>query len=738
MFIIQNSAIGDLRKGSESRTDNRVGRFGFTIVEVLIAITLSLLLMLSLTQAFKFLSDRIRENRTRVELSTRLNSVINLIESDLRALTVPLSPQTEQSESEGYFVYYEGPTTDASSILFGGQPSPGEGAEYYRDSRFGDFDDYLAFTAYNPSEPFRGFVPKYILLANSDPSYDLNNLTAEEMREAIEPVAITSHYAEIIYWVRPALVTESGTDGLGGTGPILSYDNLGSVISADLDLDNFPDGLVLHRRVLLIRPDLNSAAGVLPQLRFPTGSTSYVFMQPDPWPVETGAGTLPQIIRSGPAPFGDQRQRSWQIGMAPIHQQCDLSVRWVLDANGMPTGFNAADNPRAAANSLAELTQPHNRFAHVRAPAAAVGFPAVDLNGFTTMPILAVGSQLPYLTNAASGSAPATSAAFAPSLRGAASGLQSAFNGFLRPEFALGVDYTHTEVPGTFWGRERLGDDVLSTEVLAFDIQAFDDLAPVVVWAGPDGAPGTAGLDDDGNGTTDNVEELGSPNSDDVIASPSDPIFFQVARSTPVIASRGDFVDLTYDRLAGGAFRNFGVPLRANMSSSTTSPPASGINRNLVGISSLSGFRDSTPVSVLNSAELPLSLLQSGRVLINGNGIRLFQPVYDTFTTDYERDGRLQFDANRNAVFNNPLSVFRQGTVWWLPHPTLTQAMIDRGANGIDNLSGSGLVAGVDSWAERETSAPFESPISAFRIRIRLQDQASGAIQQQTVVSDTK
>jgi len=57
----------------------------------------------------------------------------------------------------------------------------------------------------------------------------------------------------------------------------------------------------------------------------------------------------------------------------------------------------------------------------------------------------------------------------------------------------------------------RAGEDVLMTNVRSFDIKVWDPAA----WVGPDLGWGFAGIDDDNNGTVDDVSEAGWPGSDD-------------------------------------------------------------------------------------------------------------------------------------------------------------------------------------------------------------------------------
>ena len=57
----------------------------------------------------------------------------------------------------------------------------------------------------------------------------------------------------------------------------------------------------------------------------------------------------------------------------------------------------------------------------------------------------------------------------------------------------------------------RISEDVILTNVLAFDIKVWDPAAGL----GPDGAPGIAGVDDNGINGTDDYGELGAYGSDD-------------------------------------------------------------------------------------------------------------------------------------------------------------------------------------------------------------------------------
>ncbi len=504
---------------------------GFTLVEMLVAMAVTLLLMAALGKGFAYIGESIRDSRVQVELTNDLRDVTNRLQEDLTRCTVPMQPSREGSEPDGYFMYYEGPVTDATSSLFLSVNDPKNPAP---ESRYGDFDDYLAFTAVATGDNwFTGMVPRFILdqktaeLAGT--AYNPNTLTMND------PVMIRSKYAEIVYFASPEY--QAG----------LQY--------VDVDANGLPDRLRIHRRVLLIRPDLNITTGAQPP-------------------------RLPRLNAGS----------DWLLGMAQLHQDCDLSLRRV-STNGIPDPAGAV-----AANSLADLAKPHNRFAHVRVPGATVGLG----NEYTSMPILALSPPATVLTSSTI-APPAMTTSSQPVVT------PDRWSGFLRPEFVLaGV---------------RIGEDVLVPSAVGFDIKIFDPLAPVI--------------------TT----------STGVVVSSSDPAFRQALREvTSGTASviQGDFVDLMYPVLAGGSLRGWQPrsPDRLTAQDAGFSSPA-------VAATLVTPFSGLVGIGIPATAYQP-SLYRSGKVLVAGS-IQIFQPTWDTFTQHYERDGLQQgLGRWRVADFGSP------------------------------------------------------------------------------------
>ena len=654
----------------------------FTLVEMLVAMAVTLLMMAALARAFGFIGEQVRDSRATLQLSSDLRDITTRLTDELERCTVSLQPNTGGPDQPGYFLYYEGPVTDTTSSTF--RAFDVDGQLSLPDSRFGDFDDYLAFTAVAPDNAwFTGKVPRYLLEAKSHEVNGTAYSYTETDHGAFEPVVIRSKYAEIIYFASPEY-----DDTVPNTEP--TYPKYVD-IDGDLDLDGdgdainngLPDRLRIYRRVLLIRPDLN----VDPSALNYAGSDLIV------------GGTDPPHLPRMPHDHDDDNATqnkvfmqtgltNWLVAMAAVHQQCDLSVRRVLNpTTGLPTN-------RVAANSLADLSKPHNRFAHVRIPSGDLGIGGVD---DTSMPVLALGRPATVLnmTNENGDRISPTIGPNAPMNDPVVT--PENWCGFLRPEFVLGHDRINADPEDPAWSlQSRLGEDLLVTGALAFDLQIFDSSAALVTDAGtglvigPNDA-GYRGL-------------LNGPDIDMTI--PAD----------AVRVSYGSFVDLAYPVLAGGSLRGW-EPRTIDRRSLTDNDSVRISDANRIHLlSNFSGLRSATADDANDVYRA--SLYKSGKLVVNGSTqIRLLQPTFDTFTSSYESDGLVQ--DNRLTAGNF------EGTIW-----TTVTTGADTGADGLDN----GGLPGIDDAAERETLAPFDSAPEAIRVTIRLENDATRHVLQASVV----
>lgn len=363
-------------------------RKGFTITELLIAATISLILTYAVVQMFDYVASEARYGRASIELASQLRNASRRINTDLACATAPVRPFADR-HGQGYFEYVEGPGTDGVAMMYAPGATatdPGTYTPWVRTSDIdgrstvavetslgGDIDDILMFTAYNPDEPFRGRYTPYTFDGST---WVRGNTTV-----------IESKYAEIAIWtVRQA------------------------------------NGRVnLYRRTLLIRPDLSvwrDRLGSLPAISYPA----------------PGFYTDPPLDPTVAADMVELRRK-----MQLCYQENDLSVRYEhypANATAVPP------RPETAAlvcNTLSDLSRRENRFAHVR-------------------------SRSPYLYPIDIEELQLHDPNFSR---------QSA--SFPGPPYPVGWTLTNDTTNNFYFE----GNDVLLSEVLAFDVKAFDPLASI-------------------------------------------------------------------------------------------------------------------------------------------------------------------------------------------------------------------------------------------------------------------
>lgn len=177
-------------------------RRGLSIIELMIAITISLIVLVVMMQAFRRASGEIKKGRAMIEMASEMRAVGETFRRDMAGATVSPRLWNLNSESNGYFEIVEGPDNDATYMNNAAM------------SFFGDIDDVIALTVRSGEKPFRG---RWV---------DAGGNTQ----------IVESHVAEIIWFV----VHENVDDAIVAPGTAVDMD----------------DRVTLYRRVLLVRPDL--------------------------------------------------------------------------------------------------------------------------------------------------------------------------------------------------------------------------------------------------------------------------------------------------------------------------------------------------------------------------------------------------------------------------------------------------------------------------------------------------
>jgi type II secretory pathway pseudopilin PulG len=116
-------------------------RRGMTLVEMLVATTMTLVIMGIVAQLFGVLGNTVNSSRSTMDLAGRLRAVANKLRQDLVGITVPTLPPVAADADAGYLEIIEGAATDTSLGT---------------NQIIGDGDDVLMFTTHAPTQPFVG------------------------------------------------------------------------------------------------------------------------------------------------------------------------------------------------------------------------------------------------------------------------------------------------------------------------------------------------------------------------------------------------------------------------------------------------------------------------------------------------------------------------------------------------------------------------------------------------------
>jgi type II secretory pathway pseudopilin PulG len=151
-----------------SETMRSLSPTAYTLVELLIALALSLLVLLAVTELFSRVGGTMNDTRSAMGTSANLHEAAMLLRQDLARIPETLAikpvriadPDMDVSDYDGFLEIIEGPNTSVPRTFLSRPYVDGSGSE---DTTVGDVDDIIVFTAIVKvgAAPFRGLIASH-------------------------------------------------------------------------------------------------------------------------------------------------------------------------------------------------------------------------------------------------------------------------------------------------------------------------------------------------------------------------------------------------------------------------------------------------------------------------------------------------------------------------------------------------------------------------------------------------
>jgi type II secretory pathway pseudopilin PulG len=670
-------------------------RRSFTLVEMLVAMAITLVMMGAVVTLFANISNSVRNRRATIEMSAQLRHVRNVLQQDLQGATCPGVTWQRPESNHGYIEIIEGPYKEGyATNLVDGIDNPGSpdfspeidhatsilpssnldfasaNPTWATDAgALGDYDDILMLTTRNEHEPFVGRIPKGL---------DAKGGFKDWGNETIQ-----SPLAEVVWFAIENPAPSENVNNFFGE----------------------PGMRTIYRRTLLIAPWIN-----------PYNDPRIV--DPKTGLLPAGFKPVPGLVRVFPSTVKNQNVEEAIAGMIAFQDRYDLSVRLEWDSNIV----NGSGRWKIMANTLGDLTKRENRFGHffyrpVKSGAKPVGreYPFALVS--TGSGYSGSSANLQFVTDPDPGLSASTAAKAIANL---ASGTVASYSvtlpgtGYVvRPFAFVSADSTTIATaqamlnddgsvvrlvlgPVPLWGARR-GEDVMMTNALAFDLRVYDPGAPMFATLKKPGDP-TQGLD--------------------VVLTPSDPGWLDAymhndnmkPNGTGSIGNNNAGTNVMYPYVGQGAYVDLGYGFNTRNKPPALPTPTYALS---FASSAASWFFEARALSdVYLDSRLAVKEPKDWSQLAPGYA------VYDTWSFHYENDGvnedELRFD----------------GTKWQQVDTT-----IDEGTNGLDDKGDysdawNAIRLGVDDVGERETAPPYDKPLRGMQVLIRSYERDSRSIRQ--------
>ena len=83
--------------------EERAMRRAFTLVEMLIAMVLTLIMVAAIAEFYAYVGDTVRDGRAMMEISGQMRAAVQRLKSDFDQLTSSVIPWADDGAAQGYF-----------------------------------------------------------------------------------------------------------------------------------------------------------------------------------------------------------------------------------------------------------------------------------------------------------------------------------------------------------------------------------------------------------------------------------------------------------------------------------------------------------------------------------------------------------------------------------------------------------------------------------------------------------
>ena len=684
---------------------------GFTMMEILVATALMLTIMLGVAWVFGMVGDTIANSRSTLEMTGELRGVAIRLKQELDAVTVDMLPPCDPAENQGYFEITEGaigpviprqvfnPDTseyqpygvarnlDRPRIPSAADPDQ---IEYEVDSTVGDIDDILMFTTQSSGEPFIGRCAQKRALVGTEVA-EGTDATGDYVYGRYE--TIQSDVAEVAYFVR-------GRTLYRRVLAIMPDFPAATPFGGNMDTRN--DAVTVADPIYILSPlgFYNNDVSVRLEQRYNSALTP-------PWEWVLAANTLGDLTKrenrfahrvaipspAGP-PAGFPYHPHWWCAGNPANNAVWLNPTYWGTHYRRVTPSNAVENVAYPVPAI----DPYNVF-------IGLGLPTLRE---CSHPSWIAAGPLPNLVNTdpVLGNTPLTGSQvpLTPS---------SVLDSWNNPHPYDRLDQDQDTGSLSMFMGPRVGEDVVLTNVVGFDVKVWDPTALVL--------PAI-----DAKGVVTDLNDLnfyGLPG----FSGPADPDRHDIIPGVAVTPG-----DLGY-WLAMAHYLD-AHPMNPSGNYATGAgmekywPIGYGAYVDL-------GYSQNASLPVQAWQNLPAtSLLPQGGSDFAGPGNRRSQlkRVYDTWSTHYESNW---LDWNLDGVKNTDASGVEDPGNENRNYGTGGVPIIDEGTDGMDNPAGSGNGI-VDDVLEQEAPAPYPVGLRGIQIKIRVFDPDSRQVRERTVICD--